>query len=396
MNLPLRDELEGILRGWNAYELSRGAAPIIDFDFRPDLTDAVCITSRLEALSRCSSVLSRAEAEGDYWVAARARADATYLRALLGERPPIEEYLARTQGCVARPWPEDYLDARRSAAIAHLGALGVAWGPATADDHRQVQGPISVEEAEEQIRKASEGFADAVRAVTGATAQFTLSIETADVDAYWGYWLDGAGSNVRLRLNLRHSRFTETRARQFALHEVLGHGLQSANIAQYSIDHEVPWVRLCSVHGPDQVLLEGIAQAMPLFVAPDDAELEACVRLDHYLQLVRGNLHLAVNRGTSLADCVDYARRYVPFWDDEDISDLLTDRTVNPLLQSYLWAYPAGIDWFVNLAEAPAAPVGVLADIYRQPLTPARLQALWPDGPQLVSDDNKGGPVLNP
>lgn len=386
MSQSLRDDLEAILRGWNAYELARGANPIIDFDFRPDITRATKIGSRLDALTACSAVLREAEAEGDYWVAARASADVAYLRALLGERLPIVEYLRKTQGCSARSWPEEYLEARRSLAVAQLDELGIAWGPSTAEDLRRAQGPITVEEAEDQIRKASDGYADAVRAATGATADFHLIIETADVDAYWGYWLDGAGDQVRLRLNLRKARFTEVRARQFALHEILGHGLQSASIAAYCAENEVPWVRLCSVHGPDQVLLEGIAQAMPLFVAADDSELMACVRLDHYLQLVRGNIHLAVNQGATLEECVDYAHRHVPFWDTEDISDLIADRSVNPMLRSYLWAYPAGLDWFVNFAGSDQHPSLVLPALYREPLTPACLQALWPGGPTLRSE----------
>ena len=54
MAQPLRDELEAILRGWNAYEIARGANPVIDFDLRPDLTEAVPIESRLGAHHLCS------------------------------------------------------------------------------------------------------------------------------------------------------------------------------------------------------------------------------------------------------------------------------------------------------------------------------------------------------
>lgn len=52
MASPLRDELESVLRGWNAYEIQRGAAPIIDYDLRPDITQAVPIQSRLETHRR--------------------------------------------------------------------------------------------------------------------------------------------------------------------------------------------------------------------------------------------------------------------------------------------------------------------------------------------------------
>lgn len=93
----------------------------------------------------------------------------------------------------------------------------------------------------------------------------------------------------------------------------------------------------------------------------------------------------AINAGTSVADCVELAHERVPFWTDERIADALADRSVNPLLRSYLWAYPAGIDWFVNLADqAPAGTVSdVLRSAYREPLTPADLMRLWPDGPSI-------------
>lgn len=79
------------------------------------------------------------------------------------------------------------------------------------------------------------------------------------MDAYWSYWLDGSGQDVRLRLNLKNAPVTEVRARQFALHEVLGHGLQSASLAARCQHDDVPWVRLLSVHAPHQVMLEGRA-----------------------------------------------------------------------------------------------------------------------------------------
>ena len=120
-----------------------------------------------------------------------------------------------------------------------------------------------------------------------------------NVDAYWGYWLDGEGSTARLRLNMRHAAFTKVRARQFALHEVLGHALQCASLAEQCASYDVPWVRVMSVHARQQVNAEGLAQALPLFVVPDDPAVVARVRLDQYTQLVRAHIHIALNSGTS-------------------------------------------------------------------------------------------------
>jgi hypothetical protein len=378
---PLRDELEAILRGWNAYEVARGAKPVADFDLRPDVGEAVPVESRLEAYRRCLDVMERATDPADSHVHDRAQADATYLAALLGVRIPLADYLRRTQGCDATGWPPDYLASRRARVEEALDGLGIGWGPKAT--HELYQCPISAEEAAAEIRNAAEEFEPAVRAATGATASYTLTVETVEVDAYWHYWLDGSGSDIRLRLNTRRARFTRSRCRQTALHEVLAHGLQSASIAEYARTHDVPWVRLISVHAREQTLLEGLAQALPLFVAPADEALTAIVRLVHYVQLVRAHLHLAVNRGDSIESIVAYAREQVPFWTDEDISDFLTDRSVNPLLRSYLWSYAAGIDWFVNLAEAGGPVAAVLHAAYREPLRPVDLASLWPAGPPI-------------
>jgi hypothetical protein len=379
----LRDELEAVLRGWNAYEIGRGAPPVIDYDLRPDITEAVSIGSRLEALRHCVDIQARAERAHDAHVADRAKADATYLAALLGARVPVSDYIRDTQGCRAIEWADPYIDLRQEQAEKALGNLGVPWGASTADQLRDLSGTVSAEQAAIEIRNAALEYEPLVRAITGTNTPYNLAVETARVDAYWHYWVDGAGSDVRLRLNVHRARFTQVRSRQFALHEVLGHGLQSASIAQYSRDHDVPWIRLFSVHAPQQTLLEGLAQTLPLVIAPRDETLITCVRLDHYLQLVRGNIHLALDRGWSIASCVDYARRRVPFWGNEEIADTLSDRSTNPLLRSYLWSYAAGMDWFVNLFEHSSLGPAVLHAAYREPLRPIDLQNLWPDGPSI-------------
>ena len=62
-----------------------------------------------------------------------------------------------------------------------------------------------------------------------------------------------------------------------------------------------------------------------------------------------------------------------------------TDRSTDPFLRSYLWAYPAGIDWFATLADtADEATIGrVLRGTFEQPLSPTDLAELWPAGPAI-------------
>ncbi len=298
-------------------------------------------------------------------------------------RAPLDDYVRATQGCGTRGWSEDYTEAVRLVAVNELERLGVAWDANTTSALKAVEGPIADDEAAAVIQKYAREMEDDVRRLADSDAPFSVTVEHVDLDVYWAYWLDGAGSDVRLRINSRNASFTDVQARQFALHELLGHGLQGASYAQQCRQHDVPWVRMTSVHAQQQVLLEGLAQALPLFVRPADQPLVARVRLAHYVELVRARLHVAINSGASVQECVDIAQDRVPFWSARAIGDTLSDRSCDPLLRSYLWSYPAGIDWFVRLADSAPRETSahVIRASYQQPLTPSALTTLWPDSP---------------
>ncbi|MES9602496.1 MULTISPECIES: hypothetical protein [Actinomadura] len=382
--MDLRDEIETVLRGWHAYEADRGPVAVIDFDCAPTAAPVEAATSRLAVYRALSDLRVRTVGAGADRPTARLTADLAYLGALLGEHPPLGDYVRATQGCVAVGWRDDYVAYRGDQARQALGAVGVGWGSETVRELRAVEGPIEAGEAPDAIRQAAADYEAAVRQATGSEAPFNLTIETAEVDAYWAYWLDGSGADVRLRLNLRRAGFTKVAARQFALHEVLGHGLQSASWSARAAAQEVSWVRLMSVHAPQQVLLEGLAQALPLFIAPDDELMVARTKFDHYNQLVRAELHVDLNRGAGIGELAERARARMPWTTEAAIADVLTDRGADPQLRSYLWAYPAGIDWFANLARADQATrTAVLHAAYRDPLTPTELAALWPAGPTI-------------
>lgn len=383
--MSLRDEAEAVLVAWDAYERANGRTAVIDFDCRPVRPAASPAEGRLVVLDELRALHAKAVDAEDGPVSTRLTADLAYLGALLGEHRPLDEYVRATQGCPALGWPSSWVEARGEVAREHLEASGVRWGRDTENDLADLEGRLEVEAVGAAIRLAADEFEPVVRAATGTDAPFALAVEAVDVDAYWGYWLDGAGHNARLRINTRTAKFTAVRARQFALHEVLGHALQSASFTAAAAAADVPWVRLLSVHAPQQVLLEGLAQALPLLVVPTERPLALRVRLDRYLQLVRAELHLALGTGTPAGECADLARRRVPFWTDSAIASMLSDRGGDPLLRSYLWSYSAGIDWFVCLADSGSPDViqEVLRAAYRAPLTPNQLTALWPAGPRI-------------
>ncbi|MEU7061258.1 hypothetical protein [Streptomyces sp. NPDC046197] len=389
MSETLYEELEHLLRGWHRYETEQGNAPVVDFDCAP--VPAPASRNRLDTYRRLRLLLDRAERTGDCRLTREIQAHFTYLAALLGRHDPLADYVRRTQGCDTRGWPADYVTARGETARRLLAEAGIDWGPDTARDLAWAEGILTAEAAAEAIGQEAAALEPRVRAAADTAAPYDLTVETVRVDAYWSYWLDGAGRAVRLRINLERAAFTLVQARLFALHEVLGHGLQSAGFHAGFTRDSVQWLPLLTVHSPCQVALEGLAQALALFVAADDRQLITRVRLDHYLQLVRAELHLAINSGESVDACAAHALTRVPFWSDSEIAEILTDRGTDPLLRSYLWAYPAGLDWFAALAGAPpATATAVLRAAYRRPLHPADLADLWPEGPVI------GGPGLGP
>jgi hypothetical protein len=384
--VSLRDDLENVLRAWNSYELARQAPAIIDFDCYPRRRQSIePPLDRLSTYKRLLRISRSADSEGDVDLAERADAHLAYVRALMGERALLEDYVLTTQGCRAKGWSEDYIHQVGEKARLCLSALGVQWNADTRTRLAEVEQVIDPAEAPEAIAQAARELDPAVREITAASAPFDLQVETTNLSVQWAYRTDGVGQAVRVRLNRKQAQFTNVLVRQFALHEVLGHGLKSASYAQECAANEsVPWARLLSSHTQEQVMLEGLAQALPLFVTPNDELLTARVRLDHYIQLVRSSLHIAINHEASVRDCVEYAKSHVPYWKNEDIADVITDRGADPLLRSYLWAYPAGIDWFVNLADAKAPETSsILQAAYRSPLTPRDLSGLWPSGPPI-------------
>jgi hypothetical protein len=384
--VTLRDLTEAVLRSWNRYEVARGAPPVVDFDCHPSSADDVTATDRIAVRGQLHDLLVEADARPECaHIADRLGSALAYLDALLGARQPLDDYVQATQGCPVVGWTDDYVDGVRTTAVEALAGLGVTWGSDSAEALKQVEKPVDPSDAADVIQKYASDLEDDVRRLADTDAPFSLSVEHVDLDVYWAYWLDGAGSDVRMRINSRNASFTEVQARQFALHEVLGHGLQCASLAQECQRDDVPWVRITSVHAQQQVLFEGLAQALPLFVQPTDQLLTARVRLAHYVELVRAQLHIAINDGTPIADCIAFAKSHVPFWSDRAIADMLSDRGADPLLRSYLWSYPAGIDWFVRLADtAPRSDAtAIIRAAYRTPLTPHQLTQMWPKGPAI-------------
>jgi hypothetical protein len=94
--------------------------------------------------------------------------------------------------------------------------------------------------------------------------------------------------------------------------------------------------------------------------------------------LVRAELHLQINTGATVPEAAAHARSHIPWWTSHEIANELADRGTDPMLRTYLWSYPAGTDWFINLADTAdqATIASVFRAAYARPLTPADLDEL--------------------
>lgn len=380
--MEVREQIERLVRGWNDFETDAGADPVIDYNCAPQI-GGDRVEGRFAVLDRLTALREVADGE----VAPTIDAHVSYLQALLGRRIELGDYIRATQGCPARAWSAGHVDTAEQVARTAVNEVDVRWDGSTRASLAALSDAIDVADAGEVIRGYALEYEPLVRSLTGAASDFELNVETVDLDAYWAYWLDGEGRRARLRINSRTASFTDSDAYRFALHEVLGHALQYANLTQAAEVDGGGWVRQLAIHCPHQVLFEGLAQVLPLAVCPDDALVRARTRVDHFTQLISAELHVMINAGASATDCRDVAVARVPFWSDADVASILRDRALDPQLRSYLWAYPAGIDWFLAAYDAGG---NVLRDVlhagYQRPLIPSELEKLWPAGPRIGGD----------
>jgi hypothetical protein len=382
----LRNAIEDAIRRWDALERSHGEAPVIDFDCAPPANKPHPFDNRFAALDELSQLGSYTNTQHP---ALKAQLDAhiAYLRALIGEQLPFDQYILMTQGCAARGWNPDYIEHRAQMAKDALQSLGISWNSDTWVNIRGLSEQLPVADVASAIKDYADRYEPTIRRLVDTNAKFNLTIEDAEVDAYWSYWLDGAGHDARLRINKENASFSRIDAYRFALHEVLGHALQYSSLTAQAESNTVEWPRILAVHCPHQVLFEGLAQVLPWIACPEDEIVQARTSLDHFTNLVRGQIHVILNVGSTVADCRDFARRQVPWWTDEEIAREFYDRSRNPQFKSYLWAYPAGMDWFIRLVETGGAPLAeVLREAYRRPLIPSELHGLWPTGPIIGED----------
>jgi hypothetical protein len=341
------------LIAWDKLERENHSNAILDFNLLDgsDIAEK-SYRNRLEVLQDLELMASSIT---DDKVEKRVTAHITYLRALMGQQFDFETYIRKTQRLPLVFYEDDYIHLHAEKTRKTIEALNGPFDSSVFDHLNKLESTLPSGDVEDYFQESFRRHKSFLWQQVQSEVDFPVKIETVDVDAYWWCWVDTWQQQFRLRINTKHGNYTPTKALLMVYHELLAHCCQMAiwkeQIAQGKMDRI--W-GLTTVHSPEQFLFEGIAQTLPLFIPIEQTQnpiLQARLRLSHFGSLINNNLHVMINEGKSVEECLDYARQLAPWMKPEDIAEDLASRSNNILFRSYQYVYPGSFDFFLTLAD---------------------------------------------
>jgi len=134
------------------------------------------------------------------------------------------------------------------------------------------------------------------------------------------------------------------------------------------------------VHGPEQFQSEGLAQSLTYFLdtpASRDPFLAANRELKTYKRMLENNLHIMINSGQSIEDCVAYGAEHMPFQTRNEIAHSLASKSNKPQFRCYEDVYGPGAVFFKKMAQQadPRQKQVILNRIYNEWLSAGELAA---------------------
>jgi hypothetical protein len=335
------------LRGWDSYERTSGGPAIVDFDLaEPD--ESIPFGSREDVLRELASLTERLGDSGHsaVFLHARLRASMTYLRALMGEQIPFQEYVESTLGVTPSIVAESDLIAAQVQAEELLHQYGFKFRREQRDRFEKRFLIRDESKIESGILSARNKWLDRLRSFDiPVPKQLRLSVRSVNVDAPWANWITGSlakGFNLSINLHPR-KKYQRGSPLALCLHEICGHAAQMAIWSRRIQEgHLNPACGITMVHAPEAFVAEGIAQTVHLllerkFDLPPNFRLRKALQY-HWL-LTMQNAHLMLYAGESLETALDYADERLPMSHREDIALDLRDRVSNPLSRTYELSY---------------------------------------------------------
>jgi len=371
---PLNDNADqkviALLWAWHRFEKRNGGPSVIDFALTPP-KGRVNVHSRLDVLRQIEGILSESS---DQLTRERLAAHATFLRVLMGQQYNFADYLSLTQGLPVHEFSQDYLDMCQSRLKDALSLLTVAWDrdikKALMKRDRLIPKHLLVR----YFRKRLVASVPVLSEYLGIRLHCPVTFKFVEVDEYWGYWVDGNWRRFRMRFNHVGSGLGESECEQFLHHELLAHCCQLSSWREAITNNSLRVIcGTTTVHTPEQFIFEGLAQTMPLFLetSQEGSVLSARIFLSHFTSLVLNNVHVKINSGCTLEDCITYVRKWLPTMSDGTIVSECMSRTLNSLFRSYQYVYGYSFDYFfrLSLVLTRAEQMNLLKKVFTEYLT---------------------------
>ena len=380
------ERIIAVYRGWDAFEQVQGGPPIIDFDLS-NLNDTASFNSRREILfaleDLCTQIDDNSQ-EGEF-LRDKLLGSIFYLRALMGQQIPFDEYLKHTLGIPLEPFSDQEIDDARRKVNDVLSFFGLQLKEECREEFEAKLIIHDPEEIKRGILKNQEFWLAQLRQQgIPSPEKLRLHVEFTETDEYWSNWINGSfAAGIKLRINL-HSRKKYDLGKPLALclHEICGHAVQMSIwrdfIAQGKISHACG---LTTVHSPEMFVAEGLGQTVVDLLGNEEDfphEFRLSRWLQYYTLMILHNAHLMIYEALPIEDILHYAQNNLPFSHPHVIEAELRDRGTNPLYRTYLLSYAAAERMIRNLTQdlKPQQKKRFFLEMYTRPLTPRQLQRL--------------------
>lgn len=399
------DDSAGFYRAWHISEGSERS--VIDFNLtsRPlptfEIAQGLIISpptpkEKKQRVQTLESLLGRTESlaipakesANHQYLVAKLRASLAYARRLAGEKMDPFGHIQETMGVNPQEIPEEILLAQREKVVALSEASGCPRYDKASLENFYRGRLISPEAMVGKIKGHGTQALSFVGRFIGQEIKVDYDAEISDEDAYWFNWVDGTANRFRLRVN-KHKRhwekFTDGKGQAMGLHEIATHLGMMQQRAKLIREGELPEVfGLTTVHEPEQVLLEGLAQTLHYFVPELDRSLtpegRLAVELHGLRQMAYNNVQLQVispdftGSREQIRGIVTYIQRVYPAESRENILKEIRDRRSDPKLQAYRYAYGIGFLIHQRIAQglSVTAKREFLRKVFSRPFTPTQ------------------------
>lgn len=380
------ERIIAVYRGWDTFERVHGGPEIIDFDLTA-ISDTASFNSRREilvALEDLHEQLDDSSHEGEF-LRDKLLGSIYYLRALMGQQVPFDQYLRHTLGIFPEPFSDQEINAARHKVNELLSHFGLQLRK---EDREKYDARLTIHDPEEIkqgiIKNQQYCLARLREKGIPTPEELDLRVEFTKVDAYWSNWISGSFTEgIELRINL-HSRkkYELGKPLVLSLHEICGHAVHMSIWRELILQGKInPACGLTTVHSPESFIAEGLGQTVAEFLGnEEDFPIEFWLSrwLHYYTLMVLHNAHLMIYEGAPVEKILHFAESNLPFSPPSQIEAEIRDRGTDPLFRSYQLSYAAAEYMVRSLIQdlTPQRRQQFFVELYTRPMTPGQLQEL--------------------